>query len=500
MEVFSENGSITRVQVPLEVATMAKPLAVFPEAEVITLNYTGTNDNRLDIVFIGDGYTSSDIETYTQHVQAKWAEVISLEPFATYKNYINAYQVNVISPESGVDNDPLGTIRDTALDMSFWCGGIDRLLCVDVAKAWQYASNAPGVDQIIVLADSTHYGGGGYTGLDIATASGGHFFSGQIVLHELGHSMGDLADEYVYEPGSYYTGGEPFERNMSIYARPEMESLQAKWYRWLGEPSPDGGEVDTFEGAALGSFGIYRPTVESLMRVLGKPFNLPSREGMVLALYQSIYPIDDSTPTDAILNGTETVYVSPLRPIGHMLEITWSINGQILLTSQDQETLDLENVIWECRESHLLSAKVVDNTSFVRDPYARDQYLTGIRTWTVQPIQKVQIEIKPGEYPNSVNIDGHGVIPVAVIGSVNFDVTQIDAKTLRFEGLTVKNNGRGVPMCSLRNLNGDEYNDFVCQFADDLSKWTGDGEIASVTGNLYCGTKFSGNDSIKLVP
>jgi IgA Peptidase M64 len=500
MEVFSEDGSITRIQVPPEIGVMAKPLTAPPSAEVITIQSSGANTNRVDLVFIGDGYTSAELDIYSQHVQNRWNEIISTEPFATYKDYFNVYQVNVISPESGVDNDPWNTNRETALDMTFWCAGMDRLLCVDVSKAWQYASNAPGVDQIIVLANSNQYGGGGYSVYDIATSSGGHSFAGEIVLHELGHSFGDLADEYEYNPGSSYTGPEPNERNISVYSHPDMISRQTKWYRWIGEPSPDGGEVDTFEGAAPGSFGVYRPTYGSLMRVLGKPFNLPSREGMVIALYQSIHPIDDNTPTKTILNGTETVFVTPFRPVGHALNIIWSLDSQIIPTEQDQEVLDLQSLTWECRESQILSAKVVDNTSFVRDSSSRDQFLTDTRTWTVQRVEEIQIDIKPGETPNSININGRGVIPVAVLGSENFDITQIDTKTLRFEGLSVKQTSKGKSLCASGNWNEDEFRDLVCHFVDDLSKWTGSGDTASVTGNLYCGTIFSGNDTFKLVP
>ncbi|MFW9795180.1 MAG: nucleoside hydrolase, partial [Candidatus Thorarchaeota archaeon] len=40
------------------------------------------------------------------------------------------------------------------------------------------------------------------------------------------------------------------------------------------------------------------------------------------------------------------------------------------------------------------------------------------------------IDIKPGSWPNPVNLENHGVIPVAICGTDEFDVTKIDTLTL----------------------------------------------------------------------
>ncbi|GAJ01809.1 unnamed protein product, partial [marine sediment metagenome] len=42
------------------------------------------------------------------------------------------------------------------------------------------------------------------------------------------------------------------------------------------------------------------------------------------------------------------------------------------------------------------------------------------------------LDIKPGSYPNSINTKSNGVIPVALLGSANLDVTTVDVMTLRF--------------------------------------------------------------------
>lgn len=58
------------------------------------------------MVFVGDGYTAADLGTLHKHAQAEWDEIAASAPWNKYKSFINVWLVNVISNESGVDNDP----------------------------------------------------------------------------------------------------------------------------------------------------------------------------------------------------------------------------------------------------------------------------------------------------------------------------------------------------------------------------------------------------------
>jgi len=116
------------------------------------------------------------------------------------------------------------------------------------------------------------------------------------------------------------------------------------------------------------------------------------------------------------------------------------------------------------------------------------------------PVIEVGIDIKPGSFPNSFNINGNGVIPVAVLGSDTLDVTEIDVSTLKFAGLDVRVKGNGDPQCSIKDTNGDGYDDLVCQFVDDPDAWIPDDGTASLSGQLNDGTVFHGTDSINIVP
>ena len=100
-----------------------------------------------------------------------------------------------------------------------------------------------------------------------------------------------------------------------------------------------------------------------------------------------------------------------------------------------------------------------------------------------------------------MNINGHGVVPVATFGSADFNVEHIDQTTLSFAGLDVRQKKDLGLLCHLEDINIDSYWDLICQFEDDTLKWTPDNDTeATLTGNLLDGSPFAGTDSICLVP
>jgi hypothetical protein len=121
----------------------------------------------------------------------------------------------------------------------------------------------------------------------------------------------------------------------------------------------------------------------------------------------------------------------------------------------------------------------------------------------------VGVDIKPGSYPNSVNINGNGVIPVAILGSADFDVSNINIISLRFDGLSVRVKGNGAFQCSIKDVSGDfttpegapdGYPDLICQFVDDPASWLpGEEDNAYVIGELNDGSPILGFDSINVV-
>lgn len=406
VEVFSPDGSITRVQVPVQPQTRlsAAETQALADTHVTALQNAGPSANRIDLVILGDGYTADQQALFHEHAVAKWERIARTEPFTEYASYFNVWLVDVVSNESGVDNDPTPpAMRDTALDGQFWCNGTERLLCVNQAKASAAAAAAPGADQILVLANSTKYGGAGG---GVATSSGGSAAAGLITVHELGHSLGGLADEYDYyyragldedstqdvtipAPYAFYPGavlGEPAGTNITAAATPEaLVAQKLKWWRWVGEPSPEGGLVGTFEGAGYYRKGMYRPSQDSLMHTLGNskggnPFNPPSAEEMVVHFYRKVRPISGGTAEGTAAPGT-TLRIDTLQPATHMLDIRWFVDGRELNAARGRRSLTVTQARADAYEN--ISVTVADPTSFVRNPTYLSRELTQTLSWTI---------------------------------------------------------------------------------------------------------------------
>jgi hypothetical protein len=113
---------------------------------------------------------------------------------------------------------------------------------------------------------------------------------------------------------------------------------------------------------------------------------------------------------------------------------------------------------------------------------------------------KIVITIQHGGASTCISPTGHGVIPVTILGSAAFDVTQIDQSSLNLEGLSVRPKSNGKRQCALSDLNGDGFEDMVCQFQEDAKSWKGAAGVASVTGALFDGNLFEGSDSNCLIP
>lgn len=380
-EVFSPNGDIDRKKVTREVKDDPAPRSTVRKAEVVPILDNGPTEEKLDIVVVGDGYTEADMATYEEHTRSKMDEVFAVEPFKSYKDQFNVWMVKVVSKESGVDHDPQGTLRDTALDMEFWCGDTERLLCVNTTKAKQYAAEAPDVDQVLALGNSTKYGGAGYPSEDVGTSSGGNEQAGQVVVHEFGHSIGDLADEYTYGGGDTYTGPEVGEVNASIKDRATQESEKVKWHQWMGEETPDGGTIDTYDGCRYYEHGIFRPSDNSIMRELGREFNLPGREAMIGAFHDSAAVASPTVPTkQKVAVGEELGLELPDVHGDHTIE--WKVDGKVVKSASGKTSLDTGGLKLDSGK-HEVSVTVTDTTDWVRDEKLRADNLTDTFTWTV---------------------------------------------------------------------------------------------------------------------
>jgi hypothetical protein len=116
-------------------------------------------------------------------------------------------------------------------------------------------------------------------------------------------------------------------------------------------------------------------------------------------------------------------------------------------------------------------------------------------------ILEVEIDIKPGSDPNSINLGSAGSIPVAILSSESFDATTVDPSTVTLEGASVRLVGKGERYLSNEeDTNSDGLVDLgVKILTDGLAIDVGE-SVAVLEGMTYEGRQIEGQDSINIVP
>ncbi len=113
---------------------------------------------------------------------------------------------------------------------------------------------------------------------------------------------------------------------------------------------------------------------------------------------------------------------------------------------------------------------------------------------------KVNIDIKPGSFPNSINLKSKGVIPVAVFGTDEFNVSSIDPTTVTLSGAPIKLAANGKPIFSIKDVDGDGLADWVAHINSVDLRLNSSDTTATLVGETFDGMIIYGIDSIKIVP
>lgn len=119
------------------------------------------------------------------------------------------------------------------------------------------------------------------------------------------------------------------------------------------------------------------------------------------------------------------------------------------------------------------------------------------------PPRPVDIDVKPGSWPNSVNVNGNGVVPIGVFGGLNLDVSDIDVSTV-LAGVTGIE-ASPVHGGHIEDINEDGIDDIIFHFREaELGIPTdtpGNTEMPLfLTAALDDGGRIRGVDIIRITP
>lgn len=241
----------------------------------IKLHYSGDIHKKNDIVIIPEGYGPADSLKMMADLQKFCQYTLQQEPFASRKSDFNIWGIPLMGEATGITNPGKGIQVNSLVGSSFNTFDIDRyLMTMHLFKVHDAIGHTP-CDHIIIMCNTDTYGGGAI--YNFYAMSSLNKMAYAVLPHELGHSIGGLADEYEDEGVSYSDMHalkcEPPEPNITT-----LVDFDRKWKSMLPEgtkiPTPhdkyvypgENGKLGVYEGGGYLSKGIYRPVMHCMMR------------------------------------------------------------------------------------------------------------------------------------------------------------------------------------------------------------------------------------------
>lgn len=246
-----------------------------PCYETFEVAYGGNPAHCLDIVLLPEGYSASEREKFGQACREFAAAFAEYEPYKSNFGRISIRAVWAPSEESGVTVPGERVWKRTACGASFYTFDSERYQTVaDFQALRDMAAHVP-YDYIYVLSNTSKYGGGGIFNFYGISAAGHPTRTAKIYLHEFGHLLLGLGDEYV-DPttfdGMYDRKVEPWEPNLTTLADFDSKFWKSMIPASVPVPTPDTDEYDdtvgVFEGGGYMARDVYRPWRNCLMNNL----------------------------------------------------------------------------------------------------------------------------------------------------------------------------------------------------------------------------------------
>jgi hypothetical protein len=242
---------------------------VIPTEKIL---YSGEPSHKIDIAILAEGYTENEMDKFSKDAKRLTDSLFVVAPFSQMKEYFNIYALKTPSVESGTDIPGEHIYRNTLYNSTFYTFDISRYLTTSDMKTIHDMAAVVPYDQIIILVNSSRYGGGGFYNY-VTVCAADHKLASNVFVHEFGHGFAGLADEYytsevAYE--DYYNlKVEPWEPNLTT-----MVDFSSKWKDMIDAstpvPTPRNAKyeskVGAFEGGGYISKGIYSPMEDCRMK------------------------------------------------------------------------------------------------------------------------------------------------------------------------------------------------------------------------------------------
>ena len=224
--VFVPQWSVTIDPKALDVEHAARQAPAQP----IAIRRNGDPADKVDLLLLGDGYTSAEMGKFEARARELTDYLFSVSPFKERANDFNVWALAVSVPESGISRPSTGIQRTTATGARYDIFGSERyILTLDNRAFRELAQHAP-YEFVEIMVNSETYGGGGIFG-QFSTVAANNDWRNYLFVHEFGHHFAALADEYYTSPVAYAAADtptvEPWEPNVTAL----LDRARLKWAR-----------------------------------------------------------------------------------------------------------------------------------------------------------------------------------------------------------------------------------------------------------------------------
>jgi hypothetical protein len=228
----------------------------------VTLQQAADTSHCIHVAYVAEGYQQHEMDTFLDDCRVAMESLFQHEPFRQMQDRFNMVAVMSPSAESGTSEPSKGIWKNTALGSHFDTFYSDRYLTTLHLKRLHDVLAGTPYEHIIILVNTSHYGGGGiYNSYNLTYAHGDKFRP--VVVHEFGHSFGGLGDEYPYGDSDpmYFADTEPWEPNLTT-----KHDFTGKWEQLVRE-----GRAGLVEGGGYLSKGVWRGFENCRMRTNEEP-------------------------------------------------------------------------------------------------------------------------------------------------------------------------------------------------------------------------------------
>jgi hypothetical protein len=214
---------------------------------LLTIQKSGEPATKVDLLIMGDGYTADERTKFESDARHFTEILFTRPPFREHRADFNVWGLCPASEESGISRPSNGIHRRSPLGTTYDTFDTERYILTPENRALRdFASYAP-YEFIEILVNGATYGGGGIFNL-YATVAAGSEWAPYVFVHEFGHHIAGLADEYYTSQVAYLPSSkkiEPWEPNATAL----LDPANLKWKDLVvaGTPVPTPWRKEDFE-------------------------------------------------------------------------------------------------------------------------------------------------------------------------------------------------------------------------------------------------------------